>query len=47
MGKLPGLQALWCAPRERDLLPLRHDVAVVLLRQGPHQAEVADLDLID
>ena len=47
MRKLPRLQALGGAPGEGDLLPLGHDVTVVLLRQSPHQAEVADLDFVD
>ena len=47
MRELPGLEALGGAPRKRDLLPLGHDVAVVLLRQGAHQTEVADLDFVD
>ena len=46
MRKLARLQALGGAPRKGDLLALRHDVAVVLLRQGSHQAEVADLDFV-
>ena len=45
--KLSGLEALWSAPRKRNLLPLGHDVAVVLLRQRAHQPEVADLDFVD
>ena len=43
VAELAGLERLRRAPGEGDLLPLRHDVAVVLLRQGPHQAEVTDL----
>ena len=42
--ELARLEALRCAPGERNLLPLGHHVAVVLLGQGAHEAKVANLD---
>lgn len=47
VAELPGTQRLGSAPRERDLLMLGHDIAVLLLGKRSHQSEIPDLNLVD